>query len=152
MTRHYFFTSVTRCSDLWTVPFETRLLEKSAWATGDFVVGRVVGERNRLYECETKTGRMADFYERHGIRREERAAVLVLDCLAFPVIFWGSLKAGVVPVALNTLRCRNPRVNSSSDDAICRRSRFDQPHKSRNAARCTANAAAMTTVESPERD
>ncbi len=24
------------------------------------MVGRVVGERNRLYECETKTGRMAD--------------------------------------------------------------------------------------------
>jgi hypothetical protein len=60
MTRHYFFTSVTRCSDLWTVPFETRLLEKSAWATGDFVVGRVIGARNRLYQCETKTGRMAD--------------------------------------------------------------------------------------------
>lgn len=60
MNRHYFFTSVTRCSDLWTVPFGTRRLDKSSWATGDFVVGRVVGERNRLYECETKTGRMAD--------------------------------------------------------------------------------------------
>lgn len=60
MTRHYFFTSVTRCSDLWTLPFETRRLGKQDWATGDFVVGRVVGERNRLYECETKTGRMAE--------------------------------------------------------------------------------------------
>jgi len=60
MTRHYFFTSVTRCSDLWDTPFQTRTLDRSAWATGDFVVGRVVGERNRLYECETKTGRMAE--------------------------------------------------------------------------------------------
>lgn len=60
MTRHYFFTSVTRCSDLWTVPFETRMMERSVWATGDFVVGRVVGARNRLYQCETKTGRMAE--------------------------------------------------------------------------------------------
>jgi hypothetical protein len=60
MNRHYFFTSVTRCSNLWTVPFDTRRLDKSDWATGDFVVGRVVGERNRLYECETKTGRMAE--------------------------------------------------------------------------------------------
>ena len=50
-----------------------------------------------------ETGRMADLYERHGIRREERVAMLVLDCIAFPVIFWGSLKAGVVPVPLNTL-------------------------------------------------
>ena len=60
MRPHYFYTSVTRCSDLWSEPFDTRLLQRSDWATGDFVVGRVVGERNRLYECETKTGRMAD--------------------------------------------------------------------------------------------
>ena len=46
--------------DLWSEPFETSLLDRGEWATGDFVVGRVVGERNRLYECETKTGRMAE--------------------------------------------------------------------------------------------
>jgi len=50
-----------------------------------------------------ETGCLADLYERHGIRREERAAMLVLDSIAFPLIFWGSLKAGVIPVALNTL-------------------------------------------------
>ena len=60
MRPHYFYTSVTRCSNLWSEPFDTCKLERSEWATGDFVVGRVVGERNRLYECETKTGRMAD--------------------------------------------------------------------------------------------
>jgi hypothetical protein len=60
MRPHYFFTSVTRCSDLWTVPFKTVRLDRSEWATGDFVVVRAVGKRNRLYECETKTGRMAD--------------------------------------------------------------------------------------------
>jgi len=60
MRPHYFYTSVTRCSDLWSEPFETLLLDRGEWATGDFVVGRVVGERNRLYECETKTGRMAE--------------------------------------------------------------------------------------------
>ena len=54
-------------------------------------------------ELARETGRLADLYERHGIRREERAAMLVLDSLAFPIIFWGSLKAGVVPVPLNTL-------------------------------------------------
>lgn len=47
--------------------------------------------------------RMVGFYARHGIRREDRAALLMLDGLDWPVIFWGSLKAGVVPVALNTL-------------------------------------------------
>lgn len=54
-------------------------------------------------ELARETGRMADFYERHGIRREERVAMAVLDCIAFPIVFWGSIKAGVVPVALNTL-------------------------------------------------
>ena len=60
MKPHYFFSSVTRCSDLWVEPFEVRNLDRSHWATGDFVVGRITGERNRLYRCETKTGRMTE--------------------------------------------------------------------------------------------
>lgn len=57
---HYFFSSVTRNSDLSEAPFDTGLLDREQWATGDFVLGKVMGERNRLYECETKTGRMAE--------------------------------------------------------------------------------------------
>ena len=38
-----------------------------------------------------------------GIRPEERAAMLVLDQIEFPQIFFGALKAGVIPVPLNTL-------------------------------------------------
>jgi hypothetical protein len=60
MKPHYFFSSVTRNSDLWLTPFKTLMLDRSDWNTGDFVVGRTTGKRNRLYECETKTGRMAD--------------------------------------------------------------------------------------------
>lgn len=60
MSPHYFYSSVTRRSDLWTLPFETRQLPFEDWATGDFVAGRTVGKRNRLYQCETKVGRMAD--------------------------------------------------------------------------------------------
>ncbi|MEP0943324.1 MAG: benzoate-CoA ligase family protein [Rhizobiaceae bacterium] len=50
-----------------------------------------------------QSDRMADLYEKHGIIRESRAAMLVLDQIEFPIIFWGSLKAGIVPVAINTL-------------------------------------------------
>jgi 4-hydroxybenzoate-CoA ligase len=50
-----------------------------------------------------QSDRMAALYERHGLRREDRAAMLVLDQIEFPVIFWGSVKAGVIPVPLNTL-------------------------------------------------
>ncbi|MDE3138198.1 MAG: benzoate-CoA ligase family protein [Acidobacteriota bacterium] len=58
-------------------------------------------------ELARQTGRMADLYARHGIRREERAAMIVLDCIEFPIVFWGSLKAGVIPIPLNTLLASN---------------------------------------------
>ena len=60
MKPHYFFTSVTRNTNLWQLPFDLRRLDFKDWSTGDFVAGRVTGKRNRLYRCETKTGRMAD--------------------------------------------------------------------------------------------
>ena len=50
-----------------------------------------------------ETARMAGLCRRVGLRPEERAAVLCFDEAAYPIIFWGCLKAGVVPVALNTL-------------------------------------------------
>lgn len=60
MKSHYFFSSVTRCSDLWQRSFDVQKLGRGDWATGDFVVGRITGERSRLYRCETKSGRMTD--------------------------------------------------------------------------------------------
>jgi 4-hydroxybenzoate-CoA ligase len=54
-------------------------------------------------ELARQSDRMAALYERHGLRREDRAVMLVLDQIEFPVIFWGSLKAGVIPIPLNTL-------------------------------------------------
>lgn len=50
-----------------------------------------------------ETGRIASALIRAGIRREDRALMLVLDQIEFPQIFWGCLKAGVIPVPLNTL-------------------------------------------------
>ena len=54
-------------------------------------------------ELAQQSGKLAEFYEKHGIRREDRIALLVLDQIEWPIIFWGSLKAGVIPVAINTL-------------------------------------------------
>jgi 4-hydroxybenzoate-CoA ligase len=50
-----------------------------------------------------ETGRLEHLLERHGIQHENRVALLLLDRIEFPIIFWGCLKAGVIPVALNTL-------------------------------------------------
>ncbi|MVO16480.1 benzoate-CoA ligase family protein [Parasedimentitalea huanghaiensis] len=52
-----------------------------------------------------------------GIAREERVAMLVLDTIEFPQIFWGALKSGVVPVPINTL------LATSVYEAILRDSR-----------------------------
>jgi benzoate-CoA ligase len=37
------------------------------------------------------------------IRREDRIAIAMLDTIDWPVLFLGAIKAGIVPVALNTL-------------------------------------------------
>ena len=64
----------------------------------------IEGERTLSYAAlAAQSDRMAALYARHGIAREDRAAMIVLDVLEFPIIFWGSLKAGVVPVPVNTL-------------------------------------------------
>jgi hypothetical protein len=60
MAPYRFFASVTRKSDLWKEPFDVNILPRQNWATGDFVVGRVAGTRNRLHQCETKTGRTVE--------------------------------------------------------------------------------------------
>ena len=61
------------------------------------------GEAISYRDLGVETGRMAGLFQRYDIRSEERIALLSLDEIAFPVIFWGSLKAGVIPVCLNTL-------------------------------------------------
>lgn len=47
--------------------------------------------------------RFAAGLARAGIRREARVALILLDDMDFPVAFWGALRAGVVPVPINTL-------------------------------------------------
>jgi len=61
-------------------------------------------ERKLSYgELKTASGRLADGLLKSGMRREERLLMLVLDQIEFPIVFWGALKAGIVPVPLNTL-------------------------------------------------
>ena len=52
---------------------------------------------------EERVRRMAAALRALGLRREERVLLLMHDCSDWPVAFLGSLYAGVVPVAVNTL-------------------------------------------------
>src|ERR1700761_3703243 len=47
--------------------------------------------------------RAANMLRRLGVRREERVAMIMLDTTDFPVVFLGAIRAGIVPVPLNTL-------------------------------------------------
>jgi 4-hydroxybenzoate-CoA ligase len=38
-----------------------------------------------------------------GIGRERRLLMVMLDTVDFPILFWGALRAGIVPVPVNTL-------------------------------------------------
>ena len=49
------------------------------------------------------TARFADALAQTGIGRERRLLMLMLDTVDFPIVFWGALRAGVIPVPVNTL-------------------------------------------------
>jgi 4-hydroxybenzoate-CoA ligase len=38
-----------------------------------------------------------------GLRQESRVLLLMLDTVDYPVAFWGAIRAGIVPIPLNTL-------------------------------------------------
>ncbi|KEJ95037.1 benzoate-CoA ligase [Pseudosulfitobacter pseudonitzschiae] len=86
---------------------------------GDKVAFREYGSgRSLTYGAlADASGRVATAFAAHGVVPEQRVAMLVLDTIEFPQIFWGALKAGVIPVPLNTL------LATSVYDAILRDSR-----------------------------
>src|SRR5450631_3335130 len=54
-------------------------------------------------ELQKQSCRVANMLRRLGVRREERVAMIMLDTVDFPTVFLGAIRAGVVPVPLNTL-------------------------------------------------
>ena len=60
MSTRYFFTSMTRISDLQDRPFEVCPLSREKWATGDYVVGEVVSPSGKAPIIELTTGRMVE--------------------------------------------------------------------------------------------
>jgi 4-hydroxybenzoate-CoA ligase len=52
---------------------------------------------------QKQSRRVANMLRRLGVRREERVAMIMLDTVDFPAVFLGAIRAGIVPVPLNTL-------------------------------------------------
>ena len=62
------------------------------------------GARRRTYaDLQAATFRFAHGLAALGLEPEARIALLMLDTVDFPVAFWGAIRAGVVPIPLNTL-------------------------------------------------
>ena len=54
----------------------------------------------QLYDAVTRVG---PALARFGVERENRIALVLHDSIEFPIIFWGAIRAGIIPVLLNTL-------------------------------------------------
>ncbi|HLN09435.1 MAG TPA: benzoate-CoA ligase family protein [Xanthobacteraceae bacterium] len=84
-------------------------------AVQDFVdapVARGLGDRiaftdptrSLSYDAlQSATCRFAHGLMRLGLRQESRVVLLMFDTVDYPIAFWGAIRAGIVPVPLNTL-------------------------------------------------
>ena len=54
-------------------------------------------------QLKERCDRFANALPRLGIGRERRILLIMLDTVDLPPVFWGAIKAGVIPVPVNTL-------------------------------------------------
>src|ERR1700722_6912515 len=52
---------------------------------------------------QKQSRRLANLLRRLDVHREQRVAMIMLDTVDFPIVFLGAMRAGVVPIPLNTL-------------------------------------------------
>ena len=54
-------------------------------------------------ELAEDVARVGPMLARLGLQREDRFAMIMQDTVDFPVLFWGAIRAGIIPIPLNTL-------------------------------------------------
>ena len=54
-------------------------------------------------DLHEQSSKLRHFFSKFNINREDRVIILMQDVISYPIIFWGCLKSGVIPVLLNTL-------------------------------------------------
>lgn len=53
-------------------------------------------------ELSDAAARVGPMLARLGVEQENRIALVLLDTVDFPILFWGAIRAGVAPVLMNT--------------------------------------------------
>ncbi|HSM93055.1 MAG TPA: benzoate-CoA ligase family protein [Anaeromyxobacteraceae bacterium] len=82
------------------VPFVDRHVEEGR---GDRVAIRGPAGEITYAELAENVSRCGNALLSLGVRRGDRVLLIVKDCAEFFYLFWGAIKAGIVPVPLNTL-------------------------------------------------
>lgn len=54
-------------------------------------------------ELSEQVNRFGNLMKDLGARPETRVALALTDTIDFPICFWGAIKAGLIPVPINTL-------------------------------------------------
>src|SRR5881227_3696501 len=54
-------------------------------------------------ELADSVARVGPMLAKLGLQREDRLAMIMLDTVDFPMLFWGAIRAGIIPIPLNTL-------------------------------------------------
>lgn len=70
-------------------------------------------------ELAERVDRFANAMRQLGVQMEQRVLLCLLDTIDFPIAFLGCIKAGVVPVAVNTLLSRDDLAYVLNDSRAC---------------------------------
>ena len=79
---------------------------------------RTIGGDVTYGELADQVNRCGNVLREMGLLPGDRLLMIVKDCPAFFFLFWGAIKAGVVPVPVNTL-LRAPDYQYMIDDSAC---------------------------------
>ncbi|MGH7103144.1 MAG: benzoate-CoA ligase family protein [Acetobacteraceae bacterium] len=66
-------------------------------------------------ELRSASSRFAGALATAGVAREQRIALAMLDTIDFPIAFWGALRAGIIPVPINTLLTPEQTISILAD-------------------------------------
>jgi 4-hydroxybenzoate-CoA ligase len=70
---------------------------------GDKLAFADPSRRMTYAELANQVARVGTMLAELGLQREDRLAMIMADTVDFPVLFWGAIRAGVIPIPLNTL-------------------------------------------------
>lgn len=112
------------------------------------------GEEVTYGELAANVNRCGNFFKSSGLTKGNRLIMVVKDCPEFFYIFWGSIKAGIIPIPINTLlRAKDYRF--IIDNSECSAVLYSPEYKSEiePALKMAQNSPALSiSIQGEEKD